>query len=456
MTTHITPLADSLLHNTDLGNARRLVRRHHDRIRYCAPLGGWHIYSGGRWRGDETLEIEALAKHVVEELHAEAAQARSEAERAHLHKHALGTERAERLSAIVRVAASEPEIAITADVFDANPWMLNVRNGTVDLRTGALLPHRPEDLLSHQANANYVPQAPCPLWQWFLHRTFGGDAEVIAYVQRLVGYLLTGNTAEQEFYLLFGLGANGKTVFIEIILFVLGTYARTMDPNLLVRTRNDQHPTGLADLRGVRFAAGSELPADSDVNEPLLKRLVGGDRVTARRMHKDFFEFRSTAKLMLAVNSKPGIEGQDHGIWRRIRVLPFDVTIPENERDKHLLDKLKAEADGILWWAVQGCLGWQWGGLGTPAKVSEASSQYREDMDAVGHFLADTYERDANATISFAALFSSYESWCEQTSEEALSKRAFAARLDELGFAKDRGAGNSAARKGLRSKVLTY
>ena len=451
-----TSLTDPLLHNTDLGNARRLVRRYDFRIRYCAPLGGWLLYTEGRWRRDESLKIEALAKDVVQELHAEAAQANSEAERSHLRKHALGTERADRLSAIVRVAASEPGIAVSADLFDANPWVLNARNGTVDLRTGALLPHRPEDLLSHQANASYVPQAPCPWWQWFLHRTFGGDAEMIAYIQRLVGYALTGDMSEQEFYLLVGTGANGKTVFIEIIMFVLGTYARTMDPNLLVRTRNEQHPTALADLRGARFATGNELSADSWVNEALLKRLVGGDRVTARRMYQDFFEFSPTAKLLLAVNTKPSIAGQDHGIWRRIRVLPFEVTIPENERDKHLLDKLKTEADGILWWAVLGCLDWQHGGLRTLGKVIEASNEYRSEMDAVGHFLEDNCERDANATISFAMLFDSYENWCEQVSEEPLSKRAFATRLDELGFPKDRGAGNSAARKGLRRKVLTF
>ncbi|MFN3763256.1 MAG: phage/plasmid primase, P4 family, partial [Anaerolineae bacterium] len=310
--------------------------------------------------------------------------------------------------------------------------------GTIDLRSGELRPHNPDDLITKIAPVDYIPDAQAPTWEAFLHRIMDGNERLIAFLQRAVGYSLTGDTSERVLFILYGTGANGKTTFLETLRALLGDYGIQAPADTLLVGRENAVPNDIARLRGARFIAVSEISEGRRLAEVLVKSLTGRDTITARFLYSEFFEFRPEGKIWLATNHKPIIRGTDKAIWDRIRLIPFTVTIPEAEQDKHLVEKLKRELPGILAWAVRGCLEWQTSGLGVPEEVRSATEAYRAEMDVIGAFIADRCILSAGARVKAGDLYEAYRKWCEENKEEPLNKIAFGLRLAERGLVSER------------------
>ena len=345
--------------------------------------------------------------------------------------HAMASQNTSKLDALVRLARTSPKLAISHQELDADPWALNVDNGTLDLRAGRLRPHRREDLITKLAPVAFDLGAACPTWNGFLDRAMGGDAELVDFLQRMSGYALTGDVGEHVLAFCFGGGANGKSTFLSTIHAMLGDYASPAPRGLLFRSRGERHPTELASLHGRRFVTCSEIEDGQAFDEALVKDLTGGDAIECRRMREDFWAFQPTHKLFIAGNHKPTVRGDDEGIWRRMRLVPWVVTIPEAERDTLLPQKLRAELPGILAWAVRGCLAWQAKGLGAPASVRAATDAYRQESDALGEYLRLTVVFEAGATIARKELRESYEAFCHECGAEPFGAKRFAARLRE-------------------------
>ena len=320
------------------------------------------------------------------------------------------------------------------DQFDSNDWLLNAENGIVDLTTGALLSHNRSELMTKKTPAAYNPNATCPTWLTFLDRIFAGDAEMIGYIQRMMGYCLTGSIRAQVMFIAYGSGANGKSVFVNILDSLLGSYATTADPSTFIVQEKDKIRSDLARLAGARFVSTVELDEGRRLSESLIKRVTGDDVIVARFLHQNEFSFTPKFKLLMATNHAPVIRNNDYAIWRRIRLIPFDVTIPPEERDEGLTDKLKLELSGILAWAVQGCLAWQKDGLKEPQKVLVATETYRSNMDLIGQFMEDYIIKGPAMTAPCADVYKAYTSFCEDGGERPMSQRAFGIKMSERGF----------------------
>jgi putative DNA primase/helicase len=420
-------------HDTDLGNARRLVAIHGEDIRYSHAWKTWLIWDGRRWARDETGAINRCAKNTVQSIYNEAANITDESRTARA-KHALKSEADARLTAMVSLARSELTIPVRPNDLDTDPWLLNVLNGTVDLRTGELRPHRREDHLTKLAPVEYDADATCPVWDGFLNRIMDGNETLIRFLQRAVGYSLTGDTREQVILIPYGTGDNGKTTMLKTIQVALGDYAaKTPTATLLVK-REGAIPNDVARLKGARFVYASEAEQGKRLAEALVKEMTGGEPVAARFMHAEWFEFTPEFKIWLATNHKPVIRGNDKAIWDRIRLIPFDVSIPETEQDKTLDKKLLTELPGILAWAVRGCLDWQTDGLGAPEEVTQATQGYREEMDVLGNFFEDRCVEMAASGVTTKELHAAYSEWCQLNGETPQGKQAFGTSLTARGF----------------------
>jgi putative DNA primase/helicase len=428
---------------TDLGNADRFVVQHGYDVRYCYPWRTWLVWTGARWERDDSGKVHRLAKETVRSIYQEAADAESESHRKELAKHATGSEAEARIRAMLELAKSE--IPASPDELDADPWVLNCKNGTIDLvGSGELMAHRREDLITKIAPTEYDPDAEAPTWDALLQRVLP-NAEIRAFFKRLCGYALTGSTAEHVLPILYGTGANGKSTVMGALLDTLGDYAAQAAPDLLIAKRNS-HPTELADLFGKRLVAAIEVEDGRRLAESLVKQLTGGDRVKARKMRQDFWEFEPTHKVFMAVNHKPTVRGTDTAIWRRIRLIPFTETIPPKEQDKKLPEKLRKERAGILRWAVEGCLEWQREGLQAPDEVRKATRDYRAEMDVIAAFIDEECVVAEHATATAKALYAAYKTWCEDNGEKPESQRSFGGRLRERGY--ESGRITTGARKG--------
>jgi len=424
-------------HLTDLGNAQRMVARHGANLRYCHPWKRWFVWGGARWAQDDTAQVRRWAKDTVRAIYAEASRLPDEDRRKAVAKHALRSESDQKLRAMAALTESEPGIPVLPNQLDRQPWRLNVLNGTLDLRTGELLPHERADLMTKLAPVGYDPDATCPLWLAFLDRVMDSNEMLIRFLQRAVGYSLTASTVEQCFLILYGTGANGKSTFLQTVSAMAGDgYARQTPIETLLVRQGRGIPNDIARLQGARLVTAQEAEEGQRLAESLVKQLTGGDRVAARFLHAEFFEFEPQFKIWLATNHKPAIKGTDYAIWRRIRLVPFTVTIPEAEQDKDLGTKLLAELDGILAWAVRGCLDWQRDGLGTPSEVIKATQVYRDESDVVGRFLEACCVQTENTRARAGALYKAYKAWCEESGERPISGTRFGLRLTERGLDK--------------------
>lgn len=435
---------------TDVGNAERFEAFAGERFRYVHPWGAWIWYDGTRWQRDTDGEAVRSARDTLRATAAEAGTLPDEDERESLNKHALDSESASRLTAMLTLAQSL--LPVATEALDADNDLLNCANGTVDLRTGALRPHDRADRITRKSPVAYDPAAACPLWDAFLDRVLGGSAELVGFLQRAVGYSLTGHTSEQVLLLLYGIGANGKSTFLETLRALLGDYATQADFTTFLKREGEGVRNDLARLVGARFVSAVEAEAGKPLAEALVKQLTGGDTITARFLFREFFDFRPAFKLWLAANHKPQISGGDHGIWRRIRLVPFTVTIPEGERDPQLTAKLQRELPGILAWAVRGAVAWRAGGLGAPPEVQAATASYRDEMDALGPFLEEAVVPAAHARVTARDLYEAYEAWCASNGERPRSQKSFAMGLRERGFEAVKGAKGVRCWAGLRPR----
>lgn len=432
-----TPATRQAEHLTDMGNAARLVRLHGADLRYCYPWARWLHWDGGRWAVDDCGEVTRRAKATIKTLFTEAATADDDTAKA-LAKHALRSQALQRINGMVTLAQSEPGIPVRPGELDLDPWLLNVQNGVLDLRSGVLRAHDRANLLTKMAPVAYDPSATCPTWEAFLTRVMGGDAELIHFLQRAIGYSLTGDTSEQAIFIFFGTGANGKSTFLETIRGLLGDdYARQVRTETLMDGQRGTGPTeDLARLKGARFVSARETEEGKRLAEALIKELSGGDTLTARFLYSESFEYKPAFKLFLGANHKPVIRGTDYAIWRRIRLVPFAVTIPPEEQDKQLPQKLQAELPGILAWAVRGCRDWQQSGLGAPAAVTEATTAYRAESDVLSAFLAECTVADPKGEVQAKLLFEAYKTWAEDNGEKPMTAQMFGRRLTERGLDK--------------------
>src|ERR1035438_4193529 len=346
---------------TELGNAERFVAQHGSNVRYCWDCRAWFVWDGHRWQRDSGAEVRQLAKLTMRSIYSEASQQSTEGQRRALAAWALRSESAAAIESMLKLAQAEQGIPVESGALDADGWLLNVKNGTVDLRSGELRPHRREDLITKLAPVDFDPAARCPRWKRFLAEVFEPHPDIPPFVQRAVGYTLSGDTREECLFLMHGTGRNGKGTQLKTLALVMGDYAGTADFSTFVQRRNDSGPRDdVANMRGKRLVSAQESREGAALAESLLKWLTGGDLVRARRLYENSYEFDPTWKIWLATNYKPVVRGTDPAIWSRIRLLPFDVSF-EGREDKTLKTALLAELPGIVNWAVEGCLRWQIG-----------------------------------------------------------------------------------------------
>ncbi len=429
-------VASALPRFTDLGNADRFVAMFEADFMYCHLWRKWLFWDSVRWRVDDSLRVIERAKRIPRQLFDEA----QETMNGDLAKWAAKSQDRPRIESMVSLARSS--LPTWPDVLDKRPLLLNARNGTVDLTTGELRAADRADLMTTMAPVQYDPAATCPTWDSFLNHIMGGDQDLVDYLRRAVGYSLTGSVEEQCMFFLYGKGANGKTTFLEALLGILGdNYSLTAPPNLLMARKHEEHATEIAKLHGARLVSTVEVAEGHFFNEVKLKQLTGQDKLTARRMREDFWSFEPTHKIWLAANHKPGIVGTDLAIWRRIRLVPFNVTIPKNERDSKLPDKLRAEYQGIMAWAVRGCLEWRQHGLQDPPGVLAAVEEYRLEMDLVARFIDEKCFEGAGVEDGAAELYDAYKGWAaDNQSTKAFTKTDFGKKLEARGYSKRKGA----------------
>lgn len=427
---------------TDTGNAERLVARHGHDFRFCTARGGdneagsFHIYTGARWEPDRTFQVARFAKETLRSMYADAANIENDEERKALLKHIRNSESHHRRSAMTALAKKEPGIAIQPNAFDADIWLFNCLNGTIDLQTGKLREHRREDLITKLAPVRYDPTGKCPRFLKFLDEIMIGNESLILWLQRFLGMCLTGDIREQVFPIFHGDGQNGKSVLIDTIKFVMGDYAADAPPELVETKQHSGHPTEIDDLRGRRLVIASETEAARKLRVPLVKRMTGDATLKGRHMREDFFEFPRTHKTILITNNKPVICESKAAIWRRIRLVPFAYTVPDAKVEKRLIEFLRAEAPGILRWLVEGCVAWQRGGLPEVAEIEVATAEYRAEQDVLTDFLEAYCILDPDGKVTRSSIFETYSDYASRNHERCpLNRVELYDRLRQRGLA---------------------
>ena len=420
--------------------AAAFTQKHGERWRYVAPWGHWLTWTGALWQREATLRSYDLSRQIC----------RAAAARCASRKLKSKLSSASTVAAVERLARADRRHAATTDMWDRDPWLLNTPAGVVDLRTGTTAAH--DSALAMTKIAQAVPQGDCPVWKGFLATVAGGDVELQDYLQRVAGYCLTGITTEHALFFLYGTGANGKSVFANTLNAIMGDYATVAAMDIFMATHGERHPTDMAGLRGARIVTSIETEQGSRWAESKLKALTGGDKITARFMRQDFFEFVPLFKLLVVGNHKPSIRNVDEAMRRRLHMVPFTVTIPPAKRDKRLPERLLAERDGILAWAIAGCLEWQRTGLRPPAAVMDATEDYFEAEDAVGRWLADRCELGVNLKQPSNELYVDWKNWAEANGEYGGSIKRFSENLITRGFAR----WNTSRCKGFRGLALRH
>jgi len=424
-------------HLTDLGNAARFMTQHGPGVRYCNLWKKWLLWDGKRWLIDETQQVKRYARETVRRLYEEASAIEDPKWRKTLAAHALKSEGHASLTAMLALAQMDCPILPTE--LDANRWVLNVANGTLDLQTGLLGPHVQQQMISKITPINYDATASATLWEDFLDRTFAGNQELLTWLQRAIGYSLTGETGEQSFFLCYGTGSNGKSTFLNVLRALLGEYAEQASFQTFLQVQNETVRNDLAKLQSCRFVAAIEAEQGRRLAESMIKQLTGGDPISTRFLFGEYFTFVPQFKIWLATNHKPEIRGTDHAMWRRVKLIPFLCTISEEERDEELSDKLKAELPGILAWAVRGCLDWQqWRLTPAPDIVESATASYRQEQDTLGQFIEECCILAQALTVPSSTLFQAYKSWCDANAEKHSTQTALAGRMKERNFVSTR------------------
>ena len=432
---------DGDLDLTDTGNAHRLIARSGTRIRWVAEAKTWMCCNESHlWQRDKTHEVVRLAQDAARALLMQAAVATRPGAAKDLAKHGIRSQSRQKLFDAIELAKAEAGVTISTDDLDADPCLLSVQNGIVDLRTGSLRDRVPADLITKCAAACFDPDADCPRFLDFLDEVLRSDSEMVAFMQRLVGYVLFGGNPEQVLAILVGSGANGKSTLLQVLCELLDTYAQTTPAETFMARRDGAATNDLARLRGARMVSATEAEQGRRLAENLVKRLTGNDRIAARFLFAEYFEFVPQFLAFLAVNHKPIVSGDDPAIWRRLLVIPFTYVVPAEKRDPRLAAKLLEERDGILSWAVAGCLQWQRVGLEVPEACTAAVNEYRQQMDTIGTWMEDRTVAAAGISARASELYLDYAGWCKENGHNSMTSTRFGLTLGERGFDKKRDA----------------
>lgn len=419
----------------DTGNADRFMDRFGELIKYSYIDNKFIIYDGGKWDKDDRGVVRQLIDATVEDMKNETIIASPDLDpedvEAAWQKHLKSSRSNNKKKAMMDEL--KHRVSVIPSEFDRDDMLLNAENGYIDLSSGELLPHDINKMFSRISTYEYTDKMDAPVWQKFLEDIFDNDYDVIHYIQKAIGYSLTGSTKEQVMFILFGNGRNGKSLFVETLSEILGTYARNIRADSLMVKQSGGVNNDIAALDGARFVTSSEPNEGFRFDEGLIKQLTGGDKITARFLYGEDFDFNPKFKLWVSSNHKPVIRGTDDGIWRRMVLIPFTVQIPEDKVDKELKYKLLREAPGILDWAVEGTLLWQKEGLDMPNKILQASKEYRGEMDVLEQFIDDLFERLPNdqGRVAAGELFLTYKDWAKENEEYLMSKQKFGKKMQE-------------------------
>jgi putative DNA primase/helicase len=421
----------------------------HDRYgathRYCAQWGRWIVWTGQRWAVDLTLKTEYAVRALCR-------QASSELDTVHLARKVASHHT---VKAVELLSRADQRLAVTPDMFDSEPFLLNTPQGVVDLKTGRVYDHDPEHyhMRMTEVGLDFAPTG-CDRWLAFLDQITDTEDALIAYLQRVAGYILTGETSQHALFFGYGTGANGKSVFLNTICGILGDYATTAPADVFLASRHERHPTELADLYGMRLVAAAELDQDRRWSESRIKQFTGGEKIKARKMRQDFFEFTPRFKIFMAGNHKPRFDAVDEAIRRRLHLIPFSVTIASGDRDPDLFDALKKERAAILAWMISGCRDYLQYGLEPPQAVVDATDTYLEEEDMMALWLAENCDQDPICSKSTTELFHDFEAWCRSSNERTGSIKSFSQKLEGKGYRKERMAGTGRMGfRGLRLKA---
>ena len=406
--------------------ALKFTLEHGEDLRYTAEWGRWSVWNGSVWKVDRTRDVYDRARRVC----------RRESARCEDPRHAPRIASAQTVAAVERLAQADRRHAATIEQWDSDSWLLNTPAGVVDLRSGNLREARRDDYMTKTTTV--APNGNCPMWLSFLDWVTLGDRELQGFMQRMCGYALTGSTEEHALFFVFGHGGNGKSKFLEAICGLMGDYARTAPIEVFVDSNNQKHPTELAGLQGARLVTAIETEEGRRWAESKLKALTGGDKIAARFMRQDFFEFTPQFKPIIAGNHKPSLRTVDEAIRRRFHLLPFEVTISASERDPKLGEKLRAEWPGILQWAIDGCIAWQKEGLNPPARVKQATEDYLAEEDCLARWIEECTEEKAAAWSSSSDLFFSWTVWAKANGEIPGTPKRFSGNLDARGYERSR------------------
>jgi putative DNA primase/helicase len=421
---------------SDRGNAERLIVAHGQDLRFCPGLG-WLWWDGRRWSRDTNGEAMRRLKQTVRSLFDEIKELADPEQWRAWYEFALRSEGASGLKAALKVAETEAGLVAAAEQLDCDPWLLVVENGTLDLRSGELGVHSRVDLNTKLSRVRYQPGVGSEVWEGFLDRVTGGDQELCRFLQRAVGYSLTGVTREEKLFFAHGPAASGKSTFLEAIRGLLGDYATSTDFESFIKKGGGSVRNDIARLAGTRLVVGVEVDDGRELANGLIKQLTGGDTVMARFLYQEFFEYVPRFKLWLAANDRPLVPATDEGMWRRIIQIPFDHTIPESERDPSVKERLRYdpyERSAILNWALEGCQAWQQTGLVIPQRVRNATAEYRLENDPVGDFLADHCILEPHAATPRDAIRTAYDRWSVAGGQTRLSDKQLAAGLKRHGI----------------------
>lgn len=429
-------------HLTDLGNAQRFSRQHVGKVLFCFERDQWLTWNGRNWEWDNSGEASRLAKQTILSIYQEASEEKDDDRRGALAHHAARSEANSRIQAMLALARSEPAIPVTIEQLDKHPMLFNTQNGVVDIANNRLVAHDPTYLITQISPCSYDPEARCDTFLEFLNRIMDGNAKMIDFLQRWFGYCLTGDVSEHAVNFAYGKGANGKTTLLKIILHVMGSYADMAAPNLLLTKHNEEHPAGLADLIGRRLVCTIEIEEGRRFDAALFKWLSGGDRIKARFMRENFFSFEPTHKLTIAANHKPTVADSSVSFWRRMRLSAFNVQIPDEEQDKRLDEKLRAEADGVLAWLIKGAQKWRREGLGEPIEVKEATKGYRAEQDFLAPFFDEHIAKCSGFGATVKDLYERFKTWADASGERPITKKRLSTMLNERGYENRRDPGH--------------
>jgi len=421
---------------TDWGRAKIFADEHKDIVRYSYTMNCWYIWDGKRWKPDSSGLIFQLAKSTIHNMYNDVLPNIDDYDKKK--KFTMSLVRAENqhaLKAMLDSASNEPNIPVDVTDFDKQLDMINVNNGVVDLNNGKLLPHDKSYNMTKMLLLDYDRGAKCGVWLDFLNTTFEGNQELIGFIQRFLGYSLTGFTDEQIFCIFYGHGSNGKGTLIDTVMNVMGEYAKTTEPETIIKKKYERSSTNdLADLWGARFVTTSETDTYQELDEGRIKRITGQDPIKCRFLYKDLFEYIPEYKLILLTNHEPIIKSHDYSIWRRVKKVPFKMQLPREKWNLNLRRELLDEREGIFNWLVQGAVEWKKNGLQIPDIIENATEEYKEELDVIGDFIEMCTDIGDNLSVRNTDLYKCYEQWCEGTMNKPFATNTFSRALIERGF----------------------